>query len=712
MTRSIIPFHKFYDAFHVPETMKIVDEEDQEINIITNIRKLNIIVGANDSGKSYLMRELFKKILFPNNYLYDKKNDLIKKYKEFEERVVKIVDTYSDGQICGLNWKIVYCEKISNNPNKYESISDNDFFFKKNFIIDNIFNDNSEFVKFVRQFIDYWESMIGLLNNEITDSKFLMVVKLDENNKEYRDESDKSVSIALSNEESLEIASQIQMYCQDFKENIFNIHFSGKQFSQLFVVHLRSLVNKFISDYPWKYYLNQEHGSIQENILIPKSELQDSLSSIFVQNGAKLYNDFSEKNRTLNGRKTIAEYENFLSVEVFLGKSVLLHPSYASTSNLKDVTFSEFQIQIGEDEPRFIHELGTGLQMIIILTWCLFEIDYGVIFIEEPELFIHPGLQRQLMNIYTRHPRSERFLFFIATHSNHIVDIAQYEPDLCSVFMIKKKIKDDKPCFVLRNFREDEVIQSLGITQSSLFLANCSIWVEGNTDWKYIRSWFELFLLTEKTKDRFKEGLHYTFVEYGGSLIDHWMFSEELECDTDEKEELKSVSKERLNSKKVSRKSFVIADRGDKNNRKNNKRIKELKKRIGTENFYLTEGYEIENLLAVEVIVDYLKEKGENIDDKVVDKIAEGIKTLPLGSCLDIALDMTKYAEESGTIKNKGNFCNKITKIIRDKGLKAKQIAEESKAGIDRSTFADIISDEGWSLCEKIYEFIKRNNPS
>ncbi|MCP5768268.1 ATP-binding protein, partial [Klebsiella pneumoniae] len=65
-------------------------------------------------------------------------------------------------------------------------------------------------------------------------------------------------------------------------------------------------------------------------------------------------------------------------------------------------------IKIGEDKQRPIYELGDGLQQAIILTYETYMKEYDedgnkqtyAFFIEEPELHMHAGMVRQLMNFY------------------------------------------------------------------------------------------------------------------------------------------------------------------------------------------------------------------------------------------------------------------------------------------------------------------------
>ena len=72
-----------------------------------------------------------------------------------------------------------------------------------------------------------------------------------------------------------------------------------------------------------------------------------------------------------------------------------------------------------------------------------------------------------------------------------------------------------------------DLLDSLGVRNSSVFLSNCTIWVEGITDRKYIKKYLDLYLKEKGLLNRYQENLHYSFLEYAGSNIEHFSFSEE-----------------------------------------------------------------------------------------------------------------------------------------------------------------------------------------
>ena len=62
-------------------------------------------------------------------------------------------------------------------------------------------------------------------------------------------------------------------------------------------------------------------------------------------------------------------------------------------------------VKIGGREERELHNLGDGINALILVLYKLFTADKGAwIFIEEPELNLHPGLQRIFLQTLLRDP--------------------------------------------------------------------------------------------------------------------------------------------------------------------------------------------------------------------------------------------------------------------------------------------------------------------
>ncbi|NAR71862.1 AAA family ATPase [Acinetobacter haemolyticus] len=218
-------------------------------------------------------------------------------------------------------------------------------------------------------------------------------------------------------------------------------------------------------------------------------------------------------------RDLIKNYEKKLSQYFFDNEPVSLIPKHD-----QDVV----NIKIGKDQQFPISQLGDGLQQAIILTYEAFikkDKTYAF-FVEEPELHMHAGMVRQLMNFYLN---ETPHYYFFTTHSNHLLDMADESDQVIIQKFIKQSKKDDEKQFEFKIYRCDrdrDLLASLGVRPSSIYLANCTIWVEGITDRLYITKYMEKYLaeLENSNEDlykkyrRFMPNYHYTFVEYAALL--------------------------------------------------------------------------------------------------------------------------------------------------------------------------------------------------
>ncbi len=406
--------------------------------------------------------------------------------------------------------------------------------------------------------------------------------------------------------------------------------------------------------------------------------------------GLSLYKDI-QKNLlgTHDKRELIKKFEKFLSVNFFLGEDITLTPMID-----KDVVY----IKEGEKDDYPIYLLGDGIQSLIILTYAIFTAKKPTIFlIEEPEQHLHAGLQRKLIETILN--GKDEHLYFITTHSNHFLDIAQ-ESDEISIQRVHLSEADGLP---ISEPQDDfgDVLNELGVRASSVLLANCSIWVEGITDKLYLRTFMKKYLCELSGSNPKKasllksyfENLHYIFVEYQGSNITHWSF------DVSDLNNNKQTLALKLNNK-----IMLIADSDIKN--KSN-RVDDLRSALN-DKFELLPYKEIENLLPIEIIQKTAVERWKTFngksdcgfdDEKILTKA--DLFTNPkngVGSILEKfvtnkpeVFDRNFFKDKSGTIKDKVQFCQTAVSIME--------------------------SDTNWSLtpeltnlCEKIWDHIINSN--
>ncbi|EOX4841967.1 AAA family ATPase [Vibrio sp. Vb1166] len=360
-------------------------------------------------------------------------------------------------------------------------------------------------------------------------------------------------------------------------------------------------------------------------------------------------------------REKVRKYEKYLSKNFFFGQDIALVPRIDT-----DVVY----FKEGDKEERPIYDLGDGIQSIIMLTYPIFMATKPTMFfIEEPELYLHAGLQRTLVETYANH---KEHMFYITTHSNHFLDIAQERDD---VSIQKVRQNEDGETEVTPAAEFEELLTELGVRASSVLLANCSIWVEGITDKLYLRTYLNKYIeeLREKGYEQkanqlssYHENLHFVFTEYQGSNITHWYFGE-------------SNSGEHINStpaRKLNHKILLIADadidgKGD--------RVEMLKQDLG-DSFILLDWKEIENYIPQEIIIKTAEARwntfngiGEstnsfqNIPKNRFEKKDEGIGTILERFVQKKSLqdpERKLYSEKSGTIKDKVKFCHTAIEIM------------------------------------------------
>ncbi|RSO35697.1 AAA family ATPase [Acinetobacter lactucae] len=400
-------------------------------------------------------------------------------------------------------------------------------------------------------------------------------------------------------------------------------------------------------------------------------------------------------------RDLIKNYENKLSQYFFDNDPISLIPKHD-----QDVV----NIKIGFDKQFPISELGDGLQQAIILTYEAFTKKDEVysFFIEEPELHMHAGMVRQLMNFYLN---ETKHYYFFTTHSNHLLDMAD-ESDQVIIQKFVKQPKYDAPkefeFKIYRCDRDRDLLASLGVKPSSVYLANCTIWVEGITDRLYITKYMEKYLSELENSDleqykkyrRFMPNYHYTFVEYAGSNLTHWSFSDDYADHLEDKG---------LSAKAVASEMLLIAD-GDIQGKADRVRI--LKSELNKENYYILECKETENTLPKASIVRVAKvrfprmkpETKKSYDISLIDDITDenyfDHANYGIGKLIDSKIKKpssttkkTAFADGNGvgTIKYKLDFCREIIKDFDENP--DWQLTPKAKA-----------------LCERIFKHIEKCN--
>jgi hypothetical protein len=249
-----------------------------------------------------------------------------------------------------------------------------------------------------------------------------------------------------------------------------------------------------------------------------------------IDTGFGLYHAIDRtRNARREGRTSFKAFEEFLSDTFFNGK-----PVEVVAERVPDDRGGNILVAV-EGIERDIHDLGDGIQAIIMLLYPLFIAPQNAwFFIEEPETHLHPGFQRLFIETIASNKilQAKQLTVFLTTHSNHLLDFAIQDAHHVNIFTFRRRAgQHNKSTYQIQLTSPHDLnnLTALGVQNSSVFLANCSIWVEGITDRLYFRACLHAYLhhlaIAQHQTVSLLEGLHYTFLEYAGANIAHYDFT-------------------------------------------------------------------------------------------------------------------------------------------------------------------------------------------
>jgi len=317
--------------------------------------------------------------------------------------------------------------------------------------------------------------------------------------------------------------------------------------------------------------------------------------------------------------------ESFKAFERFIGESFFQSPDLEITAVHADSSKRDIIVDLPNERKDVpIQNLGDGVQAIINLLFPVFTArDESWIFIDEPELNLHPGFQ----NLFIRTLLENEFLkkkhlrYFINSHSNHILsEMLLSSMDDAEVFVFSKRDKDSS---VIKPFKgyEAATLELLGVLNTSTLISNCSVWVEGITDRLYLRAYLTAYIKSIQGNNLI-EGLNYTFIEYGGSNLKHYLF--------DEYDEQQCLN-EGIKAYFVNNKIFLLSDKDFTKDKKH--RFYET---LNKKNFQYehTRYPEIENLIPTKILSDFLIQKLKVAEAKAIEISVIPYKKMRLGKFL------------------------------------------------------------------------------
>ncbi len=215
-----------------------------------------------------------------------------------------------------------------------------------------------------------------------------------------------------------------------------------------------------------------------------------------------------------------------------------------------------FRVQRGGGKKyQYFHQLGTGVsQLFMLFAYLLLNKGRTLhVFLDEPENSLHPQATAQLVRTLME-PEFQMHRFFICSHASSLMDMVDQNWSVHRVSFSNQKGTIVEPCTDIVS--KCRLLDDMGIRASQMLQSNFVIWVEGPSDRVYIRSWIRAW-----SGNTLFEGRHFSFAFYGGSVLRYYGFVDPTEEDVEECISLFSTSRYSMVVMDSDKKSDIDNDR-------------------------------------------------------------------------------------------------------------------------------------------------------
>ncbi|WP_405381966.1 ATP-dependent nuclease [Maribacter sp. LLG6340-A2] len=269
-----------------------------------------------------------------------------------------------------------------------------------------------------------------------------------------------------------------------------------------------------------------------------------------------------------------------------------------------EIPHTKKEIVLTIDDNRLpLESFGTGIHQLVLLCSTLVIHENSIVCIEEPEIHLHPELQRKFIKFLGK----TKNIYFLTTHSNIFLD-SRYNT---SVYHVQNDGVKSTIFNANRTAKTFSILNDLGYQSSDILQSNGVIWVEGPSDRTFLLKWISLL------DSALVEGLHFSIMFYGGRLLSHLSFLND------------KIITELIPLLRLNRNAFVIMDRdGFSSTTKINATKSRIKSELGDRNSWVTKGREIENYISTKSLKEWLEVEKIKIDsNKKLEDIISKVST-------------------------------------------------------------------------------------